>query len=330
MSNVNPVHMAKRSRDKLFAGLMRSLNEIENRLQKIEENQNRSIELEQKLLDKINNRGTFTLSESEIMTKIFSGAKLYLNPKDRGFVPHLVLDGEWERNITHAWLSVVKKNDVVVDIGANFGYFAVLAAQQSNRKCKVILFEANPELIPYLKNTIKVNSFEDCAVVENFAITEKEGSVKLNILKDFIASSSIHSVEEINDYMHGKMDVGIATSAKVPATTLDLYCKKNQIQHINLIKMDIEGYEDKAYEGMREIVKKSPDVTMFIEFTKDAYRNPQKFYAQMLKDFGYVYLINEAGSLIKPRNTDYGSVIGTSGNWVMPVFSKNNSLSLTK
>ena len=89
--------------------------------------------------------------------------------------------------------------------------------------------------------------------------------------------------------------------------------------------MDIEGYEDKAYAGMRKIVKTSPNVTMIIEFTKEGYENPKEFYNQLLDDFGNVYVIF-GNRIVVPEKTDYDSMVGSTQDWVMPIFSKNKNL----
>lgn len=279
-----------------------------------------------KLTERFNSSGYVQFSENEVLTKIFSGAKMYLDPRDVGLVPHLVLDGDWERNITQIWLKTIKKGDVVIDIGANYGYYGVLAAQQANRDCEVYLFEANPDIIPYLKKTMKVNSFETCSVVENLAVSDSQADVVLNILKGFIASSSIHTVNELNKYADGKAHYELESSVRVPAVTLDDYCKRKNIKSVDLIKMDIEGYEEKAYQGMRKIIKSSPKITLFIEFTKEGYKHPEQFYETLLEDFGNVYIIDQNNNLIRPKNNSYDAIIANSKDWVMPIFSKNKKL----
>jgi len=122
------------------------------------------------------------------------------------------------------------------------------------------------------------------------------------------------------------MQLEVDESIQVPAITLDGYCKDKNIKEINLIKMDIEGYEENAYSGMRQIIKQSPNVTMFVEFTKDGYENPKQFYDSMLSDFGNVYIIDGTGKLTKPKRNSYEYVIGDADDWVMPVFSKDKTL----
>jgi FkbM family methyltransferase len=267
------------------------------------------------------------IAEHEILVKIFNGLKIYLDTRDIGLVPHLALDKIWEPEITRAWLSLVGPADTVFDIGANFGYFGLLAAQRTDKKAATIrLFEPNPRLIPYIQKTFSLNWYNEQTVIENLAVSNKKQDVTLNVLRDYIASSSVHSIEKLSSYLEGKMKLEVEETVSIPAVTIDDYCKEHKIQDIDLIKMDIEGYEDAAYEGMRQIVKKSQNLTLFIEFTKEGYKDPEGFYRQLLEDFGNMYVINTDGSLSKPQTTDYATIIGTSSDWVMPVFSKRNDL----
>lgn len=284
----------------------------------------RDFEIDQRL----KNSGTIQVSASELITKTFSGLKIYLDPRDISVTPHLALDSIWEYHITAAWRGVVKPHDTVIDIGANFGYFGALAAQMTDKKdSKVVFFEANPALIPYIRKTLSVNWLNEQSVVENLAVSDKEGTATLHVLKDYIGSSSLLATKHIDSYMHEKMHiVETESSVDVPATTLDAYCKKHKIGTVDLIKMDIEGFEDKAYDGMRQIIKASPHATLFVEFTKESYSDPRDFYDKMLEDFKYVYLINSSGALIPQSKTDYESVIGNPEDWIMPVFSKNKNL----
>jgi FkbM family methyltransferase len=258
---------------------------------------------------------------------MFTGMKIYLDPKDLSVTPHLALDGIYEGNISNAWLRVIRPDDVVFDIGANFGYFGVLAAQRTNKKSsKVVFFEANPHLLPYIRKTLAVNWLNEQSVIENVAVADKPGKVTLNVLKDYIGSSSLHSVEHLDAYMHNKMYIEAEEKIAVDAVTIDAYCKKQGIGSVNLIKMDIEGFEEKAYAGMRQVVKNSPELTFFIEFTKGSYDNPEKFYELLLKDFGHVYTIDAQGCIHRPADTSYEALIGVEDDWVMPIFSKDANL----
>ncbi|HUD10504.1 MAG TPA: FkbM family methyltransferase [Candidatus Saccharimonadales bacterium] len=323
--------IVKKSRDRLLNEVTHSLERLNSEVEELQHAQvqagNRQEELHVQLSDQIRNTGIIHIANNEILVKIFNGLKIYLDTRDIAVVPHLALDGIWEPQITNAWLSMVGPEDTILDVGANFGYFGLLAAQKTNKKkSKVIFIEANPHLIPYINKTLSLNWYNEQSVVENFAVSDTEGTVTLNVLKDYIGSSSIQTVEKLDSYMHDKMHLELSEAISVQSVTIDSYCKKQKIKEINLIKMDIEGYEDKAYAGMREIIKASPNVTLFVEFTRDGYDNPKTFYEQMLADFGYVYLIDKQGNLVRPKATSYEHIIGDADDWVMPVFSKNENL----
>ena len=332
----------RKSQDQLLGGLIHTVREMYEAVQRLDSKISASekvlrttqlaINHEQSLmLNELNQRvkhsGSIVLSDREMVTKIFSGLKMYVDPRDIAVVPHLALDSIWEHRITAAWLSVVKPHDTVLDIGSNFGYFGALAAQITDKKqSKIVHFEANPHLIPYIRKTLDVNWLNEQSVVENLAVGDKEGTLTLRILQDYLGSSSVLPIEHTKKYMGTKMRLNVAESVKVKATTIDSYCKANKIATVDLIKMDIEGFEDKAYAGMRGVVKASPRLTLFIEFTKDSYAKPKEFYDQLLADFGHVYTIDDDGYIIKPKKTDYESIVGDAHDWVMPIFSKNPKL----
>jgi hypothetical protein len=113
-------------------------------------------------------------------SSLFSGAKMALDTKDISFVPHLALDGIWEEPVTRAWLKVIKPNYTTLDIGANFGYFGLLAKRQTHAKgSSTIFFEANSALIPFIKKTLSINNYMEFSEIENVAISDKKGSLKL-------------------------------------------------------------------------------------------------------------------------------------------------------
>lgn len=284
---------------------------------------NKTIDIEKRII----NSGTIVLSEKEMITKLFNGHKIVLDPNDIGVATHIALDSIWEPPITKAWLSIVGENQVIFDIGANFGYYGMLAAKLKNRDSpKVYFFEPNPHLIFYINKTLSINWLHEQSIVENLAISDHKGRLEFNILKDYISSSSLHSLEYLNSYVHNKMHIESNETIKVNTTSLDDYCLENNLPTVDVIKMDIEGYEEKAYAGMSRIVQSSPNLTLFIEFTPNGYNNPKNFYNQMLNDFGNLYMIDSDDNLVKCKSIDYETTIGDQEDLVMLVFSKNNKL----
>lgn len=320
----------KRYINKLFSEQNASLERAENLIKQVYSTQlqinHDQLEVTRETNNIVKNTGTISLAENEIMTKIFSGLIMYLDPRDLTVVPHLAMDSIWEHDITAAWIKLLKPGSTVIDIGANFGYFGALAAQKNGQSSKTIFFEANPKLLPYIKKTLAANWLTDICFVENAAVADKQGTLEFDVSPYYLGNASLSHDLDDKSYKAYKIDVEKLEHVTVKSLSLDGYCKENKIKTVDLIKMDIEGFEDTAYKGMREIIKASPNVSLFIEFTKQSYKDPRKFYNEMLADFGNVYIINKDGSIRKPRDNKYDTVIGDDSSWSMPIFSKSKSL----
>lgn len=261
------------------------------------------------------------MDDNQILIKLFDGQKMFLDTRDFAITPHLALDGVWEGYITIPWLCLVGSSSTVMDIGANVGYYGLLAAKTG---AKVYMFEANPELASVARKNISVNWWNKNVEVENMALNDRSGPVELNVLKDYIGCSSLASEEKLNSYLSGEMDVEIETTIEIPGITLDDYCAKNDIHSIDLIKLDVEGVEEAVYAGMKNIVKKSPELTMFIEFTLAGYDDPEEFFERLNRDFDFMYSIDGSGELVDISENSYKDVFGSEldGVWKMLVFSK--------
>jgi FkbM family methyltransferase len=324
--------MAGKSRNRILGPLMRELaglggqlNEIHN--SQLEINHNTSVLLDE--LDKrTKNSGSVYLSEREMATKLFSGLKLYVDPQDLTLGVHLALDSIWESDITSAWLNVLKDGDVVVDIGANYGYYGALAAQKifNSKDSQFIFFEANPYLMPYIRRTMAANWLIDKCKIENLAVSDKKGHVDLTVSPYYLGNASLSDVNKGDAYDSYRINSEDMEVKRVAATSIDGYCEERGIKRVSLIKMDIEGHEQAAYQGMRKTIKNNSDISLFIEFTREGYKNPKKFYQQLLDDFGYVYKIESGGRIVKLKDTSYHNVIESSEGWVMPLFSKSSKL----
>jgi FkbM family methyltransferase len=267
------------------------------------------------------------VSENVIAVKIFNDLIMYLDPRDIAVVPHIALERIWEKEITLAWLNVLENNNeaIVFDVGANFGYYGMLASQRLGKKTgKVILFEPNPNLIPYIEKTLSVNWLNENTVIETLGISDKSGFTELNVLENYTGSSSMLPVNLLQSYAGHKMQVSVESVIKTPVVTIDEYCELNNIKRIDFMKIDIEGYEEKAYSGMKNIVKISPGMTLFIEFTKYGYEKPEEFYNKLLNDFKNIYTIKSNGELKLLTDTAYKSVIEPIDDLVFLVFSKKD------
>ena len=81
------------------------------------------------------------------------GRKIYINIADRAVSKSILLEKSWEPEVANGLLSLLRPDTVFLDIGANIGWFTLMAADYLDRERgsgKAIAVEANPTVIPYL------------------------------------------------------------------------------------------------------------------------------------------------------------------------------------
>jgi len=267
-----------------------SFGKIETKIDNlIQQNQN-LIEKNNLLIkkaDRIIGHKTLYIKEGLSVVRLIDGSKIYINPEDQDVGSYVALHGFWEPHIEEIWRKLVKDGDVIFDVGANFGYFSAVAARKM-KKGHIYLFEANNKLISYLEKTMSINGFANKSSIVNKAVGDKKGVQKFRESQNFWGRSTL---TESSIGEKGKLK-------KVEVITLDQYCAENKITNIDLIKMDIEGYEDRAYIGMNKIINDNKHVKIVMEFSANHYKNAEDFYRKIKKDFKNIYIFHAGGKLM--------------------------------
>ncbi len=185
------------------------------------------------------------------------GSKMYSSMKDmplsfnRMFQAYMVKGG-WEAETTRLFKELAKEGDVIIDIGANIGYYTLLASKIVGDSGKVYAFEPDPTNYRVLSSNIELNGCKNI-VTEQKAISDANGSVTLYLDNKDVGAHTI--------YKNGK----VKRQVVVDSVTLDEYFKGKEYP-INIIKMDIEGAEMAAIRGMGKIIAFNDDLKIFTEF----------------------------------------------------------------
>lgn len=135
--------------------------------------------------------------------------------------------------------------DVVVDVGANVGIFTIRMARMIGEKGKVIAIEPDYRNIECLKKNIEVNNLHNVVIVSKGAWNSK-GKMKLNMFSGGTGFSSFH------DLFYSTLGQ-IVHKIEVDVDTLDSILSDIGIEYVDFIKMDIEGAELEAVEGIDKI-----------------------------------------------------------------------------
>ncbi|CEG11098.1 Methyltransferase FkbM (fragment) [groundwater metagenome] len=119
------------------------------------------------------------------------GNKMYIDPK-RDPVIALYDIGGYENAETQLFESRIKEGDVVLDIGANIGYYTLIAAKLVGVNGKVYAFEPDPTNFSFLKKSVEINNYKN-VICEQKAVSNENGKVKL-FLHKFITGA--HTIVE--------------------------------------------------------------------------------------------------------------------------------------
>ena len=137
---------------------------------------------------------------------------------------------------------VVKKGDVVIDIGAHVGKYAIRAGKLVGMEGKVYAIEIEPKTYELLLKNIRLNKFEDIIIPLKIGISDKIGETT------FFISEGRSEINSLQDEWGKKIDVN--------TTTIDEIVTKEKLEKIDLIQMDIQGAEYEAILGAKDSINK--------------------------------------------------------------------------
>lgn len=202
------------------------------------------------------------------LTKEVNGVELGLNPRDQGISSRLLNFGKHEEHSTAVYRSELQSledhvhGDVtVLEIGANIGYYALQAADILGDRAKVLAFEPDPRNREALKHGIESNGFDDAFEVYPYAVGDRQGEVEMHLS----THSNWNMVSDPPEHMEEYFEED--RSIEVPMTTVDDFLTNNDGTYgdIDVIRMDVEGYEYEVFNGMDQLLDSGSPRLVFIE-----------------------------------------------------------------
>jgi FkbM family methyltransferase len=190
----------------------------------------------------------------------------------RAFVSHYAR-GHFEPLTTRVFRGAIGDGSCVVDVGANIGYYAVLAGRLVGRSGRVHAIEPFDENLRGLRTNVTMNRLQNVVVHPVAAGATDE-------VREFHVTGSNDS--------HGFYDhPQTATHRKifVRASRIDALIQES----VGLYKIDVEGAEIEVLKGMRESMGRSPGAALIVEWNpacmRKANREPEEIL-EALKDLG--------------------------------------------
>jgi FkbM family methyltransferase len=156
----------------------------------------------------------------------------------------------YEPKTTQALLQLLQPGAVFVDVGANTGYFTVLAALQVGNGGHVFAFEPNPAVRDQLQRHLTVNGVTNRVTVCDVALADRNEDNAQFFVSCWPENDGISSLTPAPETIARG---GLRTESTIPVRvrTFDTWLQTAQVPRIDLMKIDVEGAETHVLTGMR-------------------------------------------------------------------------------
>ena len=222
--------------------------------------------------------------DNELIPVNLHGFRMYLDPEELPGRLGAFCWGEYEPTTTWVFRELLSEGDVVVDAGAHWGYFTLLASRLSGARGHVFAFEPHPRNYTILTKNILANGLDNITAIQK-AVSDQTGTVSLNTSRTTVG----HSIFAVppQPRMDGEAEMKIA----VEAISLDAFFSGTAIQP-KLVKIDIEGAESLALAGMHNLISRNPGLMIILELNPTLLsEHSSAHHLDDLAKFGFQFIL---------------------------------------
>jgi FkbM family methyltransferase len=207
----------------------------------------------------------------------------------QGSVDHLrelstAASGDYEAGTVTLFRASIHPGARVLDLGANIGVFTTLAAREVGPGGQVLAVEPDERNLRHLRANVDRLGLGNVEIVPG-AVADLTGSASLHQ-----AASPTRSTLYAG-FLTKRPSGGVV---EVPTITVDDLLAGRAV---DVIKMDIEGAESAALDGMSRTLASNPDLVMFLEFEEGSLRavgsSPEALVARLRARFAQVLVVDE-------------------------------------
>lgn len=176
-----------------------------------------------------------------------------------------------ERSVERGKYYNFAKDDVILELGAYVGYYAIGVSELLSDQGRVIAVEASPDNFRILQKNINENGIDKIIPLHKAIWNQKTQ------LDFYLTEHQKNSID--------KGIVGDKKSVKVSADTVDNIVRELDIDKIDFVRIQLNGAEYEALHGMRNVLKKKPKLLIAVPYIND--EKIKKF----LEEYGYKYIM---------------------------------------
>lgn len=237
----------------------------------------------------------------------FRGVLLRIDPSDATITPTL-LTGQYEEFEIDLLEQLLKPGMTMVDIGANNGTHTCIGARAVGAEGRVLAVEPISQNLDLLRGSVDIN--QDFArritIVPAAAGADDTGSVRVFLDE---GNSGTHSIGGTGDAWED-----------VPLRTVDSLVEEHGLAEVNLLKVDVEGYERPVLAGASRLLNRSAPILM-MEFDHrmiSGLGDSPRELASLITSYGDAYEIDERRRELRPISEAAVAALGNSNLLVVP------------
>ena len=192
------------------------------------------------------------------LVRLKSGEYICVDTNSLDSIDYL-LGWEMEADFLPVFRRFLTAESVVLDIGANFGLYTATTATIVKDRGRLYSFEANPHTFGLLRRTLYANRLAQRpnVIAVNVLVGDRPGRGTLHYLAEYLGGASM-------------IDLGRPCSEQrsidLDMITIDDFLPDTLA--VDLVKIDVEGYEPHVIRGMEQTIRRSPNIRIFLEFVE--------------------------------------------------------------
>lgn len=199
------------------------------------------------------------VGDGRVLLKTADGTKMFVDARDISIAPHLMLDGVWEEWTERVLRQLLEPGHAVVEVGANVGYFTLIAAHEVGATGSVIAFECDPVLAQIVRDNIEINGLQKIARVDERAASDRDGTATFYATDRHRGNGTLLAgLEQVPSNAHDAR-----AAIDVQTTTLDTALGDARV---DLLKIDAEGAETAIFRGAAALLEGGRVATIVAEW----------------------------------------------------------------
>lgn len=197
---------------------------------------------------------------------------IYVNPKNGHTDSMLFVNKSRDKEVTDVMDFYLHDGSTFIDIGANIGYETLWGAKRVGEHGKVISFEPIPQIAAQLRESLVCNKLTNVLLIQK-GVSDVAEKVTIFLNDKDAGSSSI-----LNNQPNAQ---------EISIETITLDKALNATEKIDLIKIDVEGYEPQVLYGADTILTKFTPPIVF-EYQPYLYKSHYKnILSLLIEQYGY-------------------------------------------